>query len=298
LTAAAPISVAARLKKLVPWWAKILIKVIWARLPVRYSLWKRVGIFRHGFMESPDYVANVFLKHWDRVHFARKGGEFSAMELGCGDSLASCLMGRSMGAVEYYLIDVGAFAATDIDTYKRIAAALSARGRAVPDISCCQSVEDMLDLVRARYLTEGLKSLRALPDGSLDFIWSQAVLEHVRYDEFADTMRELRRIIRCDGVVSHRIDLMDHLGGALNNLRFSRETWESDLMTKSGFYTNRIRFGEMIELMRAAGFHVDVVHADRWDTLPTSRTKLAPSYRSIPEEDLLVRGFDAVLRPV
>ena len=94
----------------VPWWAKIFLKVIWSRLPIPYGLWKQIGIFRHGFMERPDYVSSVFMRHWSRVEFPRKSGGFTAMELGCGDSLASCLIGRSLGASAYYLVDAGEFA--------------------------------------------------------------------------------------------------------------------------------------------------------------------------------------------
>lgn len=286
------------MKKLIPWWAKISLKMAWSRLPIPYGLWKRMGVFRHGFMESADYVANVFRRHWDRSDFARKKGEFYAMELGCGDSLASCLMGRSVGAAHYYLVDVGEFAAKDIHIYQKIASALSRIGTAIPDIGACGSVAEMMVSVKAEYLTRGLRSLKQLPDKSMDFIWSQAVLEHVKRSEFAETIAEIRRIIRDDGVTSHRIDLMDHLGGALNNLRFSREFWEAPLMANSGFYTNRIRFDEMVRIMESAGFDVELVEVDRWERLPTPRRKLSAEFRQLTDDDLTVRGFDVVLRPV
>jgi len=44
---------------------------------------------------------------------------------------------------------------------------------------------------------------------------------------------------------SHRVDLRDHFGSALNNLRFSDKKWELDWIANSGFYTNRIRLQEM-----------------------------------------------------
>lgn len=96
--------------------------------------------------------------------------------------------------------------------------------------------------------------------GSIDFIWSQAVLEHIRKSEFLDTMLELHRILRPNGVCSHVVDLKDHLGGALNNLRFSEKLWESNFMASSGFYTNRIRYSEMLDIFHQAGFSVEVVN--------------------------------------
>lgn len=285
------------MKRVVPWWAKIFLKIVWSRLPIRYGLWKQLGVFRHGFMERPEYVSTVFMTHWQRAAFSRKTGEFYVLELGCGDSLASCLMGNSVGAAGYYMVDAGDFAAKDVGIYKRIAAALSGSGLPVPDISACSSVAEMLTRVRGQYLIDGLQSLRKLPDGHIDLIWSQAVLEHIRRGEFVETLRELRRVIRDDGVMSHRVDLKDHLGGALNNLRFTTETWESPLMAKSGFYTNRIRYNEMLDLMRAAGFTVEVVQEARWECLPTPRERLSAPFRSIPDDDLLISGFDVVLKP-
>jgi hypothetical protein len=109
---------------------------------------------------------------------------------------------------------------------------------------------------------------------------------------------EMRRCLKPEGRCSHRVDLQDHLGGALNNLRFSEHVWESEFMAKSGFYTNRIRYHEFLELFRQAGFKVDLRRTLRWDCLPTPRNKLNEAFRSIPEDDLLVCGFDVVLQPV
>jgi SAM-dependent methyltransferase len=131
----------------------------------------------------------------------------------------------------------------------------------------------------------------------VDFIMSQAVLEHVRRREFVDVVQHLRRVLRPDGVCSHRVDLKDHLSDALNNLRFSERVWESTFMAGSGFYTNRIRYSEMLQLFRRAAFDVEVVNVDRWARLPTPRGRLSEPFRHLSDEDLRVSGFDVVLRP-
>ena len=82
----------------------------------------------------------------------------------------------------------------------------------------------------------------------------------------------------------------------MNNLRFTDKTWEGSLFSKSGFYTNRIRFCEMIALFDQAGFHCQLPRVIRWDVLPTSRTKLVDVFRHLPDDDLLVSVFDIVLR--
>jgi SAM-dependent methyltransferase len=173
---------------------------------------------------------------------------------------------------------------------------LRARGLPTPELERVQSLAGILAACRATYGTSGLASLRAIPDRSLDFIWSHTVLQHVRREEFLETMCQLRRVLRLDGVCSHLVNLRDHLGGALNHLRFSERVWESRLMAKSGFYTNRIRYAEMLALFKEAGFKADVVKVKRWETLPTPRPKLARQFQHLSEDDLCVSGFAVVLR--
>jgi len=165
------------------------------------------------------------------------------------------------------------------------------------NVTGINTLAGLLKACNAHYGTEGVNSLRQIPDGTVDFIWSQAVLEHIRMHEFHDTMLELRRVLRPDGVCSHSIDLKDHIGGALNNLRFSKELWESDFMAHSGFYTNRIRYNEMLDLFNIAGFEVNVIHLDRWDKMPTRHYSFSKEFRNLSEDEFRICGFDVVLRP-
>ena len=197
-----------------------------------------------------------------------------------------------------YLVDVGSFAVDDMKFYRAMADFLEREGLIVPKMEELASLQELLRACATHYLTSGLSSLRTISDSSVDFIWSNAVLEHVRRKEFFDTMVELRRIIRADGVCIHSIDLMDHLGGALNNLRFSEAFWEWDFVAGAGFYTNRIRFSEMVDFFRQAGFSVEVVDSKRWDELPTPRKKLSASFRDLSDDELCVAGFKVILRPV
>jgi hypothetical protein len=53
----------------------------------------------------------------------------------------------------------------------------------------------------------------------------------------------------------------------------------------------------MIDLFGKAGFGVEILGIERWKSLPTPRRALDVSYRSLPDEELLVSGFDVLLRP-
>ena len=282
----------------VPWWGKIAAKLILARLPVDYRTWKRLGLFQLGEMEQPAYAYRVFKQHFDRAGFRRPHDSFVGLELGPGDSLFSAMVAHASGSSAYYLVDVGAFAQADLKSYRAMANFLKELGLPAPEMESVKSLEAVLAACGATYGTSGLASLRAIPDRSIDFIWSHVVLQHVKRADFLETMCQLRRVLRPDGVCSHAVDLRDMLGGALNNLRFPERVWESRLMAESGFYTNRIRYSEMLALFKEAGFRADVIEEKRWETLPTPRSKLGHQFRSLPEDELCVSGFEVVLRAI
>ena len=279
------------------WLLRILAKLLLSRLPLSYRAWQRLGLFKHGAMEQPAYAYRVFRARFDGVNFARRDGGFAALELGPGDTLFSALTARAHGASACYLVDVGPFARRDLQLYRAMAAFLTEHGLPVPDLAGATSLEELLARCGAQYLTGGLSSLQALPDRCVDFVWSQAVLEHVRRAELPETLRQLRRVLRDDGACSHCVDLKDHLGGALNHLRFSERLWVAEWMVRSGFYTNRVRYTEMLHLFERAGFAIESVSPTRWERLPTPRRHLATPFRDLPDEELLVSEFDIILRP-
>jgi SAM-dependent methyltransferase len=281
----------------IPWWTKITAKIVLSRLPLGYAVWKKLGLFRHGSMDQFGYVKQVFDRHAEVAGLAGRLEGSTILEFGPGDSIASAILGASYRA-RTILIDAGDYAAADVEFYQGFVESLSASGNRAPSLAHAKDRNEVLDRCNAEYLTEGLDSLKSIPTGSVDLIFSQAVLEHVRRHQFFDTLREFRRILKKDGIASHRVDLKDHLGGGLNNMRFSHQIWESEFFAKSGFYTNRIRFSEMIDLMVNAGFYVDVIKTECWESLPLSRSSVSKNFSDLSDDDLLVKGFDVVMKPM
>ncbi|MEO7775018.1 MAG: methyltransferase domain-containing protein [Steroidobacteraceae bacterium] len=283
------------IKRLVPWRAKVYAKLVLSRVPVRYRFWQGMNLFVHGAMDRPEYALQVMRSHLARLGW-RDLCEKSVLELGPGDGLSTAVVARAYGAKQVILVDSGAFARTDPETYIALAQFLRAQGIDAPALDDCVSSEQILQRCNATYLTRGLQDLQHLPDACVDLVFSQAVLEHVRAADLQATLRETRRVLAPDGVCSHQVDLRDHLGGALNNLRFSDRTWEAGWMVSSGFYTNRVRFGEMLGMFAAAGFAYDLTDVQRWSQLPTRRSHLLPRFRDVPEADLTVSQFDILAR--
>ena len=281
-----------------PWWCKIVLKMILSRIPLRYRIWSKIGFFKHGHMKQPEYAYEVFKHHYDSVTSHVNLNNFTVLELGPGDSLFTAIVAYAFGARQCYLVDTSYFANSDLQIYQQMAEFISEKGMSAPDIKDADTLEELLSICNAYYGTNGLEILRTLPDKSIDFIFSQAVLEHIRKQDFLEHLEQMRRIIKDDGICSHAIDLKDHLGGNLNSLRFSEELWESNFFARSGFYTNRIRYSRMLELFKQAGFNPEIVQPKYWPKLPTSKKKLSDEFKKLSDKELLISEFDVILRPV
>ncbi len=288
----------------VPWWLRIGAKIVLARLPIPYSFWKHLRLFEHGDMNQPQRALDMFLEHArtaDVLHeennlpYLSRNSDFSVLELGPGDSVFSAVIALSLNASRVYLVDAGAFATTDITAYAQLFSFLREKGFALPFDHEPNSIADILDACHCQYLTDGTRSLAQLPSASVDYCFSNAVLEHIPKDDFITMAHELFRIVKPNGVCVHRVDLKDHLGGGLNNLRFSESVWEGALFSRSGFYTNRIRFHEMLAIFTEAGFSYTLPRVLRWESLPLSRSELNDEFGTLTDDDLLVSGFDVVL---
>ena len=277
-----------------PWWIRIGIKLVLTRLPIAAAVWRRLGIFRHGAMDDPSYAVGVFESHRKRAGLTDLKG-CTVLELGPGDSIASAVIARAHGA-RALLVDAGPFASQDIDGYRALSGRLHATGLDAPNLECAQTLEDVLDICQAVYLTDGLRSLQEVPDRSVDLILSQAVLEHVRVSEFDATMREMARVLTRDGIASHRVDLRDHLGGGLNNLRIPSSLWERASVVRSGFYTNRMSMAEMVDCFERSYLTVQTTIRSQWLRPPIRRRSIAREFRGRTDADLRVAGFDVVLR--
>jgi len=278
----------------IPWWVKILIKIFLSRIPIGYKSWHKIGLFRHGKMDSAEYSIKVFNSHKKKADIENLNNK-TILEIGPGDSIATAIIAASEGASSI-LIDSGFYAETDSNFYINLINHLKIKKNYIISESKEILLSDILSNTQSKYLTKGLKSWSEIEDESIDFIFSQAVLEHIPKNEFRQTMRECHRVLKQNGVISHKIDLKDHLGGALNNLRFNEILWESNFLSKSGFYTNRIQFSEMLNYFSSIGFQSKVLEINRWVELPTKKRKMNNKFRQIPDEELLISEFDVLLR--
>ena len=280
------------------WILKIISKIIISRFQLVKRIFVFLGFFKLGNMNSYEYSFKIFSLHNKEYRSLVSKSNKVLLELGPGLTVTTALLAKAYGFKEIYLVDVGYFAKTDLTFYKIITNKLSKKGIKVPDISKAKTFDEMLKLCNAKYLVNGLDSLKRIPTNSIDFVFSHSVFEHIRKKELSTTLKELNRFMKKGGIASHVIDYQDHLGGGLNNLRFNDELWELDFIANSGFYTNRIPAIEMHQLFNQYGFKTIKENFGKWPSLPISRKSLSNKFKKYTNDELINRTSSILLRKV
>lgn len=275
------------------------VKLSLSLLPGSYEKHRERITGSHGNMEDPDFSRRIFEKFYSLYKNFNGSSivEPALIELGPGGSIASGILARLVGFRRSMLIDVGDFTLKSMEHYSRLITSLPEseygvnRNRPLP-----ATFDQLINDFSISYKTKGLNDLKLIPSDSADFIFSNSVLEHIRSKEFREVCQELFRIQKPEAVGCHHVDYKDHLGGALNHLRFSSDLWEKEWIARAGFYTNRISFEEMLKIFEEAGFKVTIHHRSKWDILPIKRNKIAAEFQQNSFESLKTKGAMFILR--
>jgi hypothetical protein len=133
-----------------------------------------------------------------------------------------------------------------------------------------------------------------VPAGSIDWIFSQAVLEHV--DDVPLVYRTCRAWIVPGGLMSHQIDFRSH-GTAPTwdgHRGYSDFTWRLVRGSRSHLI-NRAPLSAHLALARESGF--ELLETDMVETPPTlARSALAPRFSDLTEQDRGASGAFVVHR--
>jgi len=126
-------------------------------------------------------------------------------------------------------------------------------------------------------------------EGTVDVIFSQAVLEHV--DDLDGTYSAMRQWLKPDGYISHEIDLSCH-GWAREwngHLTYSDMAWKI-IRGKDLWLINRETKSAHIRLLERTGFQVVGSQTARRESR-VRKDQVARRYRGIPEDDLTATGY-------
>lgn len=276
-----------------PWWAKLYGKLALFWIPNKQTFFRKIGlgVYQWGAMLDPDTAIRWYCDHVEEMAAPHlpTSTNLIILELGPGDSVATALIAACRGQKSTILVDSGQQADFNRSQYDTLIEALSRLHPGKPILErmrAAPTVQDLLEICNAHYLTNGLGSLRTIASSSVDTVFSAAVFEHIRLTEVAPLLAELFRVLRPGGVMVHTIDFRDHLAESLNSLRFSERVWETGPFRNSGFYTNRLRADALFQAIETTGFHSISRQDDEWDALPIAPRKLHHSFRD--RQDLKV----------
>jgi hypothetical protein len=270
---------------------------------------------------SARYCYSVWLRHLVLAAESRQNNNPQVVaELGPGDSLGVGIAALLSGAKRYLAFDVVAHANIERNIFvlDELVELFRARS-AIPDenefpevsprlsdyrfpgeILGCARMEEALAPSRIASIRESIRNCDSpesmvqyrapwfsdsvVDPGSVNMIFSQAVLEHV--DDLTDAYRVMRRWLAADGFMSHEIDFKSHGWASKWNghWSYSNFIWKF-IRGKDSWFINREPASAHLELLESEGYRV--IRFDR-EFRPNQfkRNQLSKRFRQMPEIDL------------
>jgi hypothetical protein len=306
------------------WKISPIIKGMLTYVPA-FNAWRQYHATSGG-TDTSRYCYSVWLRHLvmlDQHGFRITGGRVG--ELGPGDSIGIGLAALLSGATQYVGLDIVPFSAkADLETIFEELVQLYSRREPIPDHNEFPRVRPRLESyefpnhfidwdnfsstaenVRIE-LRKGIgngqlvdyrvpwTSTNEIAPGSLDLIFSQAVLEHV--DDLAETYKAMSAWLKPGGYASHVVDFTAHgLSPFWNgHWAYSDRQWQW-VRGRREYLLNRQPVSVHLACASRAGFEIIHVHKDYGDS-GLDPSVLSKHFQVLDGEDLRTRGAVLILR--
>lgn len=76
------------------WAIKLFIKIILSRIPIKYSLWSKLGLFKNGRMNEFEYSQKIFFGHLEDLRSIKEIKNPRILEIGLGDGITSAIFAK------------------------------------------------------------------------------------------------------------------------------------------------------------------------------------------------------------
>jgi len=279
-----------------------------------------------GGSDSSRYCYSVWLRHLrslDPYGFRIKGAHVG--ELGPGDSIGIGLAALLSGAANYVGLDLIPFSAkANLEEILHDLVQLYLSREPIPredefpavrptldsyefpgELVDCSQVAAVSGKIRTE-LRAGLNSghlvgyrapwtsLEDVGGGTLDLIFSQAVLEHV--DSLAETYRAMLAWLKPGGFASHVIDFSAHGLSPFWNGHWAYSDWQWRLVRgRREFLLNREPLSTHLRHAEKSGFQVVLLKRD-YDSHGLNFQSGSPGLRALDVEDAQTRGAILILQ--
>lgn len=278
------------IKDCIPWRLRYYIKLQEAKGNIKLGN----AIKQHRTIEEYNNAFYEALQAFDIIDLKGK----KVCEMGPGEYLSHAFLEYQLGADKEILLEIADYAGIDspVDLSKLKLDNNYRAVRALPILDLNEKMGVYLQKINALYNTNGFEGYRQVPDNSVDYVFSFAVLEHIRKRIFLDTMKETYRLMKSGGMAYHTVDYKDYFGGKKNQLRFRESVWEDDVHYRMDNYTNRIMCSEMCRIFQNIGFEIVSVKKTYFQKLPIRRIKMERCFSEISDEDLITESAVIILR--
>lgn len=276
-----------KVKQVMPWKLRLQTHLFFVKYPQFYikSIQQKD--------DDSERVIKIFKKHMQCMKVENLHGKVLC-ELGPGQSLLHALLAYVGGVRESYFIDID-----DLAGINQAVTLPSVAGMEyLPEVEKNEKWDTYLSKINAHYLTTGLEAYYEVPDGEVDYCFSEAVFEHIRRDILEETMKQINRMCKKGAVCCHVIDYRDHLGGGINHFRFPESKWESELYRQMPNYVNRVSHGDMIEMFERNGFKILAEKKEYWKKLPLDTKKMAKPYCDKEADTYMVKTACIVMKKI
>lgn len=280
-----------KIKNCIPWQLRLQMQLLLAKHPKMRGLLKARRDVR-------DYNRD-FMAFLDDMKINDMEGK-TICELGPGEHLVHAAICYQMGAKKQYLVDIDELAGVDkvISEDEKDAMVLKDMHRKIrelPEMGPQMRWREYLEMLGAEYYTDGLEGYRRVPVRSVDLLYSNTVLQHIRKNIFEESVAEMRRMLKPNGKAYHTVDLKDMIGGRKNHLRFKENEWEDAAHYRMACYTNRYQCGEMCDIFKRNGFRITWLERSYFKETPIRRKELDEEYRGIENRELMTSEFKMVM---
>jgi SAM-dependent methyltransferase len=280
----------------------------WRELPTDAASLNRKERFLQALVEqlaplNGSSLYNLAIQRGFAEHARRYLGEreLRVLELGPGINLGSGLAFCLFGAAKYYGLDLYTdpdfYGAPQYQAIVRLLEAVAPQLVRTPAAECAAVADDRISFNEARieYLAPRESWDIPLPDGSLDYVFSNAVLDHVTDPQ--RTAEAIARVLASGGLTAHQIDLRDHrdFSAPLEFLKEDEAAWQA--RGQGPGYTNRWRASDFRAAFERAGLEVLELDAQlRRPVDEALRRSLDPKFQRYSLEDLSILGMRLVAR--
>jgi len=277
--------------------------------------------------DSARYCYSVWMRHLIKIHaYYRSPSKGLTVELGPGDSLGIGLAALLSGAEKYFAVDVVQHANTEwnMKVLRELIKLFENRApipnnQEFPEIKphiddfdfpakilnddCMKMnldpnrLQSIADSVCGKRQTESfiryfdpLAALAEIEPGSMDIVFSQAVLEHV--EELSNIYRVSQIWLKPRGLMSHQIDFRSHGTSRQWNGHWAYPDllWRL-IRGKRPYLLNREPCNTHLCLLAENGFKNTQLRRDHTILLVSSQPQLAARFRNISQKDIMTAGI-------